>query len=75
MTARAELLAGVVDRLRSDAADFADTLHAIATDTKLPGSYRVGAAREGLQALFKGVEQVDFEQRLARLEVIAGGRK
>jgi hypothetical protein len=73
--ARSELLAVVVDKLRSDAADFADVLHGIATDTKLPGSHRVAASREGLAAMFKGIEVAEIEQRLTRLEGIAGGEK
>jgi hypothetical protein len=71
--ARDELLAGVVDRLRTDALDFETTLHTLATDQKARGSDRVAASREGLTALFRGIEIFDFEQRLQRLEAVAKG--
>jgi hypothetical protein len=74
--ARDELLAGVIDKLRSDANGFADTLHQLATDQKARGSDRVLAARHGLDLLLRGVETLDFSERLGRLEQIAsGGRK
>jgi len=71
--ARAELLAGVIDKLRSDASDFADVLHTLATDQKARGSDRVLAARHGLDLLLRGVETLDFEERLRRLEQVAAG--
>jgi hypothetical protein len=73
--ARDELLAGVVDKLRTDALDFETTLHTLATDQKARGSDRVLAARHGLDLLLRGVETLDFSERLSRLEAIAGGRK
>jgi len=73
--ARSELLASTVDRLRSDAADFADVLHRIAMNRKARGCDRVQAARTGLDLMLKGVEQVDFEERLQKLEGIAGGHR
>jgi len=73
--ARDELLDRVVDKLRNDALDFETTLHTLATDQKARGSDRVAASREGLTALFRGIEIFDFEDRLRKLEAIAGGRK
>jgi hypothetical protein len=73
--ARSELLAAVVDQLRSDGTDYASTLHKIAMNRKARGSDRVQAARTGLDLMLKGVEQVDFEERLQKLEGIAGGQR
>lgn len=71
--ARDELLAGVIDKLRSDAADYADTLHKIAKNQEARGHERVQAADRGLTNLFRGIEVFDFSDRLARLEQIAKG--
>lgn len=73
--ARSELLATTVDRLRHDALDFETTLHRIAMNRKSRGSDRVLACKHALDLMLKAVEQVDFEERLQRLEAIAGGRK
>jgi hypothetical protein len=71
--ARSELLSGVLHKLQNDGADYADVLHALATNEKARGSDRVQAARNGLDLMFRGVELFDFEQRLQKLESIAGG--
>jgi hypothetical protein len=73
--ARFELLSGVLHKLQNDASDHADVLHALATNEKARGSDRVQAARNGLDLMFRGVELFDFEQRLQRLERVAGGGK
>jgi hypothetical protein len=70
--ARGELLAAVVDKLRTDAADYASTLHGIATDTKGRGSDRVLASRHGLDLMLRGVETLDLADRIAKLEQVAG---
>jgi DNA-binding CsgD family transcriptional regulator len=72
--ARHELLAGLVDRLRNDASDFADVLHKTAMDEKARGSDRVLASRHGLDLLLRGVETLDLAERIARLEQVAGQR-
>lgn len=73
--AKDELLGAAVASLHTHSLSFIETLAGIAADTKLRGSERVQASREGLAALFKGVEIFDFEDRLRKLEAIAGGRK
>jgi len=73
--ARSELLSGVLHKLQNDASDYADVLHALATNEKARGSDRVQAARNGLDLMFRGVELFDIEDRLQKLEAIAGGRK
>jgi hypothetical protein len=66
--ARRELLSSAVGALHSHALDFVSALHKIATDDKARGSDRVGAAREGLSALYRGVEIDDFARRLTAVE-------
>lgn len=72
--ARDEMLGAVVDKLRTDAADYASTLHGIATDTKGRGSDRVLASRHGLDLMLRGVETLDLVQRVDALEKVAGSR-
>jgi hypothetical protein len=50
---------------------FISTLRAIADDPKARGSERVQASREGLAALYRGVEIFDISDRLAKLEALA----
>jgi hypothetical protein len=71
--AKDELLGAAVAALHGRALAFIETLGAIAADTKMRGSERVQASREGLAALFKGVELFDFEERLRKLEAVANG--
>ena len=75
--AKSELLSASIAALYNHSRSFIETLAAIAGDTKLRGSERVQASREGLSALFKGVELFDFEERLRRLEQVAasGGNR
>lgn len=71
--AKNELLAGAIAALHSHSLSFIETLAAIAGDSKVRGYERVQASREGLAALFKGVEIFDFEERLRALEQVAAG--
>jgi hypothetical protein len=73
--AKDELLSAAVAALHTHSLNFIETLASIAADGKLRGSERVQASREGLAALFKGVEIFEIEQRLQKLEGIAGGRR
>lgn len=66
--AKAELLDGAVAALHSSAAEFVSTLATIAKNPAAKEAARVQAAREGLAALYKGVELFDFESRLRALE-------
>jgi hypothetical protein len=70
--AKAELLDGAIAKLHSHASDFISTLHSLATDPKAQSSARVQASREGLSALFKGIEIFDISDRLLKLEQLAG---
>ena len=73
--AKGELLDGAIAKLHSHASDFISTLHTLATDPKAQPSARVQASREGLTALFKGIEIFDIADRLSKLERIAGEGK
>jgi hypothetical protein len=70
--AKGELLDGAIAKLHSHASDFISTLHTLAIDPKAQPSARVQASREGLTALFKGIEIFDIADRLLKLERIAG---
>ena len=71
--AKNELLGAAIAALHLHSLSFIQTLATIAGDSKVRGYERVQASREGLAALFKGVELFDFEERLRKLEQIAGG--
>lgn len=66
--ARSELLSGAIAALHNHAADFVATLHTMATDPEARGSDRVLAARHGLDLLLRGVETLEVNERLERLE-------
>lgn len=70
--AKAELLTAATAALHSHSLSFIQTLAEVAKDTKLPGSYRVAASREGLSAMFRAVEVLDLAERIAKLEAVAG---
>ncbi len=73
--AKDELLSSAVARLHQEAQSFIDTLSKISSDPNAQPSARVQAAREGLAALYKGVEVFDIMDRVLKLEEIAGGSK
>ena len=70
--AKGELLAGAVGALHNFAGDFVNTLHELATDAKARGSDRVLAARHGVDLMLRSIEIVDLEERIGRLEQVAG---
>ncbi|MGA3240356.1 MAG: hypothetical protein ABSG03_29105 [Bryobacteraceae bacterium] len=65
---KAELLGGAVAALHSHSLRFVSTLATVAGDTAARPGERVQASREGLSALFKGVELFDVIRRLEKLE-------
>jgi len=65
---KAGMLASAVDRLRLDAQEMATILAGVARNKKTPHAQRVSAARSVLELLFLGVERLDQEERLARIE-------
>jgi AraC-like DNA-binding protein len=71
--AKAELLTAATAALHTHSLSFIETLAEVAKDTKLPGSYRVAASREGLTAMFKAVEILDLAERITALERVAKG--
>ena len=71
--AKNELLGGAIAALHNHALNLIETLAAIASDQKARGSDRVLAGRHGLDLLLRGVETLDFEERLRRLEQVAAG--
>jgi len=73
--ARAELLQASISDLHAAAEDAVATLRSIATDPEARGNDRVQGARWLLDLLFKGSEQLEFAERLSRLEQIARGDK
>jgi hypothetical protein len=73
--ARGELLTATVSKLHTHAIDFVDVLHTLATDIEARGSDRVLAARHGLDLLLRGVETLEFSERISKLEQIAGEPK
>ncbi|HXS94173.1 MAG TPA: hypothetical protein VN736_06170 [Candidatus Limnocylindrales bacterium] len=66
--ARSELLERTITGLHAAAGDCVRTLHAIANDGTAKGSDRVLAARHAIDLLLRGVEQLDFAERIAQLE-------
>ena len=73
--ARDEMLGAVVDRLRSNASDFADVLHKTAMDATARGSDKVLASRHGLDLMLRAIETQDLAERVTRLESTQGGRQ
>ena len=70
-SAKDDLLSSAVARLHREAQGFIDTLTTISSDPKAQPSARVQAAREGITALYKGVELFDLTDRIAKLEEAA----
>lgn len=66
--AQRALLETAVNRLRSTALAFVDTLHTVALDMTAPPGSRAAAASRGLELLLKSVSIMDIEARLAELE-------
>jgi hypothetical protein len=71
--AKAELLTGGITKLHGCFLDFVTTLHGLAIDPKAQPNARVSASREGIAALYRGIEIFDFEERLRKLEQTTGG--
>ena len=65
--AKAELLTGGITKLHGCFLDFVTTLHGLAIDPKAQPNARVSASREGIAALYRGIEIFDFEERLRKL--------
>lgn len=70
--AKGELLSGAVAALHNHAGDFVATLHTLATDVNARGNDRVQAAYRGFDLMLKSVEVLDLEERIGRLEQVAG---
>ena len=70
--AKEDLLGGAVAALHSNAMLFVTTLAGVCQDPKARGSEKAQAADRGLNTLFRGVEIFEFEQRLRKLEAVAG---
>ena len=68
--ARSELLERTITGLHAAAGDCVRTLHTIANDAAAKGSDRVLAARHAIDLLLRGVEQLDFAERIAQLEKV-----
>jgi hypothetical protein len=66
--AKAELLGGAVAALHHHSLKFVEALEKVATDSAARPGERVQASREGLAALYKGVELIDLEDRIRKLE-------
>jgi hypothetical protein len=73
--AKEELLGGAVAALHNNAMLFVNTLAGVCKDPNARGSEKAQAADRGLSTLLKARELFDIEQRLQKLEAIAGGRK
>jgi hypothetical protein len=70
--ARQVLLDEAISDLHTGAADAVRVLRGIANDEKQRGSDRVLGARHLLDLLLRGVETLDFAERIAKLESVAG---
>lgn len=70
-TAQQELLEGAVNRLRTSALEFANTLTAVARDMGAPAGTRAMAASRGLELLLKAALLTQLEERLSALEANA----
>lgn len=66
--AQRNLLDRAVNLLAVAAADFAQTLHRVATDLGALPSSQANAAAKGLEVYAKLISITDIEERLARLE-------
>lgn len=66
--ARQEILTATVGELQRGALDAARVLRELLTNTATPAAIRVRAARSILASVFKGVETLDFVERLVALE-------
>ncbi len=66
--AKAELLEGTINRLRSEGWKGVEILSKIAGDNKTSSAARVSAASRLLETLMKAVEIQDLQQRLDALE-------
>jgi hypothetical protein len=73
--AKARLLDGTVNRLRSIGLDGAEALKRIAIDTNAPPAAQVSAGRAILEVLFRAIETQDLVERLDRLEAAQKGEK
>jgi hypothetical protein len=72
--ARKQAFERAVNALHDGAVSFVETLRAVCSDPKSRSGERATAARSGLDSLFRAVELFDLEQRLQKLEQIAGER-
>jgi hypothetical protein len=73
--ARDNAFESAVNSLHDSATTFVETLRAVCTDPKSRDSARATAARSGLDSLFRASELFGIEERLRKLEEIAGGVK
>lgn len=73
--ARQHAFESAVNSLHDSATIFVKTLRDVCTDPKSRDSARATAARSGLDSLFRASELFSIEERLRRLEEIAGGGK
>jgi hypothetical protein len=69
--AKSEMLGAAIAQLHSSATQFVSTLAAVAGDAAARPGERVQASREGLAALYRGVELFDVIRRLEKLEAVA----
>jgi hypothetical protein len=70
--AKNELLGAAVSALHSCAIIFVETLKNVCLDEKSRGSEKATAADRGLNTLLRAVEIFDVEERLQKLEKLAG---
>jgi hypothetical protein len=70
--AKHELLASAVSALHSCATVFVETLKNVCQDPKSRGSEKATAADRGLNTLLRAVEIFEVEERLQKLEALAG---
>lgn len=66
--AKAELLEGAINALRTSGWEGANTLRELAKDAATPPAARVSAARALLELLLRGIETQELEERIQRLE-------
>jgi hypothetical protein len=69
--AKDELLSCAIARLHRESLGFIATLSGISSDETAQPSARVQAAREGLFALYRGIEIFGLTARISRLEAMA----
>ena len=70
---RRQALDSAVNALHDSAVVFVETLRQVCQDSRSRGSERATAARSGLDSLFRAAELFNIEERLRKLEQIAGG--